>query len=148
MDFIDTGFLEDDEIKLVLEKFKEADPERKRVPAYCFLICDKQGNKIGSCDLKTGYTKELYYSGHIAYEIDERYRGHHYAAKACRLLFRLAKTLGMDHVFITCNPGNLASRNTCEYLGGKLIEIAELPEDHELRTESGHTHECIFFFTM
>ena len=62
MDFIDTGFLEDDEIKLVLEKFKEADPERKRVPAYCFLICDKQGNKIGSCDLKTGYTKELYYS--------------------------------------------------------------------------------------
>lgn len=148
MDFSDTGILEDKEIKLVLEKIKQADPEKKRVPAYCFLICDKQGNNIGYCDLKTGYTKELYYSGHIAYEIKEEYRGHHYAAKACRLLFRLAKKLGMDHLFITCNPGNPASRNTCEYLGGKLIEIAELPKDHELRTESGHTHECIFFFTL
>ena len=148
MEFFNTDFLESNEIRLVLEKTKEADPSRKRVPAYCFLICDKQNNAVGYCDLKIGYTDSLYYSGHIGYGIDEEYRGHHYAAKACRLLFDLAKMHRMDHLYITCTPENLPSRKTCEYLGGELLEIAELPEDHDLRTESGHTHECIYRFTF
>ena len=53
----------------------------------------------------------------------------------------------LEDVIITCNPENIASRKTCEYLGGKLLEIAELPEDHDLR-EDGDTHECIYRFEL
>ncbi len=148
MEFFDTDFLEDEEIKLVLEKVKEGNPARKRVPAYCFLICDKQGSTLGKCDLKVGHAGSLYYSGHIGYEVSEKHRGHHYAAKACGLLFDLAKRHGMEYLYITCAPFNWPSRKTCEYLGGELLEIAELPEDHELRVENGHTHECIYKFTL
>ena len=148
MEFFDTGFLESDEIKLVLERTREADPAKKRAPAYCFLICDRQGAAVGICDLKIGYTDGLYYSGHIGYEIDEKHRGRHYAAKACRLLFALAKKHGMEYLYITCAPDNLPSRKTCESLGGELLEIAELPEDHDLRVENGHTRECIYRFTL
>ncbi len=148
MVFFDTGFLESDGIKLVLNRTRSAEPERKRLPAYCFRICDRQGNTLGTCDLKIGYSDAIYYSGHIGYEIAEPYRGHHYAAKACRLLFGLAGKHGMDHLYITCAPDNLPSRRTCEHLGGELLEIAELPEDHELRTDSGHSHECIYRFML
>ena len=148
MEFYDTGFLTSDEIALALLKTKEADLVRKRVPAYCFSICDKEGTVLGTCDLKIGYTRELYYSGHIGYKVEEAHRGHHYAAKACRLLFSLAKMHGMDYLYITCQPGNIPSRKTCEYLGGELLEIAQLPEDHELRTEEGHTEECIYRFRL
>ena len=148
MEFFDTDFLETDEIKLVLENASQGDPVKGWVPAYCFLIQDRQGNNIGYCDLRIGYVDSLYYSGHIGYGIYEPYRGHHYAAKACRLLFELARKHGMEYLYITCNPTNLASRKTCEYLGGELLEIAELPEDHDLRSEEGHTHECIFRFEL
>ena len=148
MEFLNTDHLEDGEIRLVLEKTKQADPERKRVPAYCFTICDSMGNEIGYCDLKIGYTRELYYSGHIGYEVGEEYRGHHYAAKACRLLFDLARRHGMEYLYITCAPDNLSSKKTCEYLGGDLLEIAEVPEDHDLRAEKGHTHECVYRFVL
>ncbi len=148
MEFFDTGFLADEEIRLVLERTREEDPRRKRFPAYCFRIRDKQDHPVGHCDLKIGYSDSLYYSGHIGYEINEKYRGRHYAAKACRLLFALARKHGMDRLYITCSPDNLPSRKTCESLGGELLEIAELPEDHDLRVESGHTHECIYAFTL
>lgn len=148
MEFLDTGFLESEEIRLVLERTREAEPARKRVPAYCFRICDRQGEPLGSCSLKIGYIDSLYYSGHIGYEIEEKHRGHHYAAKACRLLFELAKRHGMTYLYITCRPDNLPSRRTCEYLGGELLEIAELPEDHDLRVEKGHTRECVYRFAL
>ena len=67
MVFLDTDFLESNEIKLVLEKTAEADPVRNWVPAYHFMICDKQGNEMGRCDLRIGYNDNLYYGGHIGY---------------------------------------------------------------------------------
>lgn len=32
--------------------------------------------------------------------------------------------------YITCNPDNYASKKTCEYAGGKLLEIAEGNDMH------------------
>ena len=148
MDFLDTSFLESDEIKLVLERTAPADPVRKWVPAYHFAICDKRGERMGSCDLRIGYTDGLYFGGHIGYAVDEAYRGHYYAAKACELLFALARRHGMDHLFITCDPDNLPSRRTCEYLNGELLEIAELPEDNDMRILDGDTEKCIFRFKL
>ena len=63
--FLDTDFLESNEIKLVLKKTIEADPERNYVPAYHFLICDRQGTIMGHCALRIGYNASLYYVGHI-----------------------------------------------------------------------------------
>ena len=148
MEFLDTSFLENDEIKLVLERVTQGDPSKNWVPAYYFRICDKQGHIMGRCDLRIGYNDGLYYGGHIGYRIEEAYRGHHYAAKACMLLFQLAKKHEMDHLFITCNPDNWPSRKTLEYLKGELMEIAELPEDNNMRVEKGETEKCIFRFDL
>ena len=148
MEFLNTDFLENDEIKLTVDRLTEAIPERNYVPAYHFFICDKEGNRMGYCDLRIGYNDNLYYGGHIGYGVDEKYRGHHYAAKACRLLFSLARKHGMEYLYITCDPDNLPSRRTLEYLQGTLVEIAELPEDNEMRVKEGDTEKCIFRFDL
>ena len=53
---------------------------------------------MGRCALRIGYNDSLYYVGHIGYSVYEKYRGHHYAAKACKLLFLLAKKLFVYHL--------------------------------------------------
>ena len=51
-------------------------------------------------------------------------------------------------MIITCRPDNLPSRRTCERLGGKLMEIAELPEDNNMRRNDGYTHVCVFRYEL
>lgn len=148
MQFFNTDFLESEEIKLVLERLTPENPERNWVPSYHFNICDKHQNKMGNCVLRVGYNDGLYYGGHIGYAINEEHRGHHYAAKACKLIFSLAQKHKMEYLYITCNPDNLASRKTCEYLQGEYLGIVELPEDNDMRVNDGETHKCIFKFNM
>ena len=137
--FIDTGFLKNDEIQLKLEKTVEGNVEKDWVPAYHFAICNKEGTKMGVCDLRIGHNDKLYYGGNIGYRIEEEYRGNHYAGKACLLLFELARIHNLEYVIITCNPDNVASRKTCEYV--------ELPMDSDMR-ERGETQKCIFKFNI
>ena len=146
--FLNTDFLKSDEIALILEKTAPADPAKDWVPAYHFAICDLAGVKMGVCDLRIGHNEKLYYGGNIGYRVEPPYRGHHYAAKACRLLFELARRHDLGYVIISCNPDNLPSRRTCELLGGQLLEIAALPEDNDMRIESGETEKCIFRFEV
>lgn len=49
--------------------------------------------------------------------------------------------------YITCNPDNYASRKTCEYARGKLIETVELPEGNDMR-DSGKSEKCIYKFIL
>ena len=42
---------------------------------------------------------------------------------------------------ITCNPGNYASRKTCEYAGGEFLWITELPENNDMRDLKAHNWE-------
>lgn len=63
------------------------------------------------------------------------------------LLFELARKHDLEYLIITCNPENIASRKTCEYAGGELLEVTELPEDSDIR-DSGEIHKCIFKFTL
>ncbi len=74
MEFLDTSFLQNDEIKLVLDKFYPGNLSINWVPAYSFYICDLKGNKIGKCDLRIGHSESLYYGGNIGYTIYEEYR--------------------------------------------------------------------------
>lgn len=144
--FLDTNFLKNDEIQLLLEKTVDGDQEKNRVPAYHFSICDLNGTRMGICDLRIGYNDNLYFGGHIGYTVFPEYRGNHYAGKACLLLFQLAQKHDMKYLYITCNPDNYASKKTCEYAGGRLLEIAQLPEGNDMR-DNGEFEKCIYKFT-
>lgn len=147
MQVLEATKVKTDEIQLELEKFAESNPEKGWVPAYHFAICDLQGTKMGVCDLRIGHNEMLYYGGNIGYRIEEEYRGNHYAGKACKLLFELARKNGLEYLIITCNPDNYPSKKTCEYAGGKLLEIAEVPEGNDMR-ERGETEKCIYKFEL
>ena len=148
MTFLDTSDLKTEEIALRLDHTFPGDPVRSWVPAYYFDILDDTGQKVGICDLRIGHNEGLYYGGNIGYAVDEPFRGNHYAEKACRLLFALAKRHDLGYVIITCNPDNYPSRRTCERLGGQLLEVAELPEDNDMRRDMGSTHACIYRFEL
>lgn len=145
--FLNTDFLKNDEIQLVLEKTLNGDKERNWVPAYHFSISNLNGNKMGVCDLRIGYNDNLYFGGHIGYTVFPEYRGNHYAGKACLLLFQLARKHNMEYLYITCNPDNYASKKTCEFAGGNLLEIAVLPERNDMR-DRGEFGKCIYEFTL
>lgn len=113
----------------------QAQPQKRWLPAYYFDIFLLSGERIGQCDLRIGHNDKTYIGGNIGYGIDEAYRGHHYAAKACSLLFKQAKKHDLDYLIITCVPENAASARTCELAGGRYLETACIPADHEMYQE-------------
>ncbi len=145
--FLDTSFLKDGEIFLKAYAHIDGDETRGWLPAYHFMICTLDGTEIGHCDLRIGHNENTYYGGNIGYCVKEEYRGHHYAGKACRLLFSLARLHGLQHLIITCNPDNLPSRKTCEYAGGVLEGIADLPEGNDMY-QNGERQKCIYRFAL
>ena len=145
--FYDVSDLRDGEIFLKLARTSEAQPEKKWVPAYYFDICLSDGTKIGQCDLRIGHSDRLYIGGNIGYGIDEPFRGHHYAAKACRLLLRQAKKHDLQYLIITCDPTNTASAKTCLAAGGQYVETADIPEDHDMYAE-GKRQVMIYRFEL
>lgn len=146
--FFNTDYLRTDEIYLKLEKTTEGNLEKDLVPAYHFKICLLQdGTEVGHCNFRIGHNEKLYYVGNIGYTVHEFCRGHHYAGKACLLLFQLAKRHGMKYLYITCNPDNYASRKTCKYAGGILKTIIDLPEDNDMYLK-GEKQKCIYYFDL
>ena len=119
------------------------------VPTVFYDIYVSGSNlKVGKCDLRLKNDGFMYYYGNVGYNIKESYRGHHYAYYACKILFKIAKEeFGMKDLIITCNPDNDASYKTLKRLGGKLVEIAQIPYDHELY-EKGDRFKCIFRFKL
>ncbi len=116
--FKDFKFLTNGEIDLILTERSPADPSRNYVPGYRFSITlHKEDEEIGTIDIRIGYNENTYYGGHIGYHIDQKFRGHHYASKACVLLKKIAKAHEMAYLSISCNPDNLASRRTMEKAG-------------------------------
>ncbi|PUE48522.1 hypothetical protein B9Z45_16115 [Limnohabitans sp. 2KL-17] len=89
-------------------------------------------NCVGRCELRLGSGATIDLIGHVGYLVHLPYRGHHYAAKACLLLFKQAKAFGIMGVLLTCNTDNIASFRTCELLGASFIGTKEVPVDHEL----------------
>ena len=147
--FLDTGFLRSDEILLKLDH--TVDPSQTGrtdwLPAYHFSICLPDGTEAGVCDLRIGHNESVYYGGNIGYRVPPAHRGRHYAGKACLLLFQLAEKHGMEYLYITCNPENMASRKTCEFAGGVLEGIVELPPDNDMYLE-GERQKCIYRFSL
>lgn len=133
-EFYDPGPLIDGDLELILKEARPAEPDRGYVPAYKFkMALVGRDEEIGGIDLRVGNTPHLVlYGGHIGYGVNPEHRGHHYAARACRLLLPLARRHGLNPLWITCNPENIASRRTCELAGATLVEIVNVPEDTDL----------------
>jgi len=140
--FMDLPELSDGVIHLVCMAKNSAIPEKKWVPSYDFAIC-LGSEKIGSIDLRIGYTGGLYYGGQIGYTIDEKNRGNGYAVCACRALQPVAKFHAMTRLLITNNHINTASKRVCEKLGARFIRTARLPPWHDLYL-AGQRFENIF----
>jgi tagatose 1,6-diphosphate aldolase len=139
----DPGELVDGDLTLVLAEKIPADPAKRYVPAYDFeMRRTGRPEKIGNVGLRVGDTYRLrMYGGDIGYGVNPEFRGHHYAARACRLLFPLARLHGMKELWITCNPDNVASRRTCELIGAVFVEIVDLPEDIDMY-QRGERQKC------
>lgn len=140
--------LKNDEIYLNLIRYIEANPAVSHVPCYDYSICNSVTDEVmGFIDLRVGYNENTYYGGNIGYNVHEQFRGNHYAGKACLLVFEQARELGMSMIIITCNPDNIASRKTCEYIGGKLDRIVDLPPHNDMY-KSGERQKCIYRFDL
>ena len=133
-EFFDYQPFTDGEIEVVVKDKVPPDNERGYIPGYEFTIRFSENKKpVGRVNLRIGNTERIIkYIGHIGYGIEEKYRGHHYAAKACRLIKQVALDHGLGTLWITCNPDNNPSRRTCEVLSCELVEIIDLPEDLDM----------------
>ena len=89
---------------------------------------DSRG-EIGQISYRNGESRCIYYFGHIGYHIDEPYRGHHYARRACLLLRDEILLGGKQSAVITCDPDNGPSRQTCIRLGCLFEGETDVPED-------------------
>ncbi|MBQ1385463.1 MAG: GNAT family N-acetyltransferase [Erysipelotrichales bacterium] len=113
---------------------------------YFDIFLHDKWERVGYIDLRVGRSKYLYYQGNIGYRIDEPYRGHHYALDAAKLVFPFAKEKGMDWLYITCNPDNIASRKTLDKLGGECLGDKKVPITCPLYFE-GERFKRIYRFT-
>ncbi len=141
-EFLDPGPLIDGDLELVLAEQTPADPSRNWAPAYAFRMRLPGVEESGRINLCIGDQEALVrYSGHIGYGVNPEHRGHHYAARAVRLLLPLARRHGLATVWITCHPANWASRRTCELAGAALVEIVDLPADNDMY-QRGERRKC------
>lgn len=129
--FIQPGELQDRELILVLDRYLKADPEREWLPVYHFnMLCE--GKVAGRINLRVGNPDRIIlYRGHIGYAVNPENRGRRFAARSVKLLLPLAAIHGLNPIWITCNPDNIASRRTCELAGADLVEIIDVPPDEE-----------------
>jgi tagatose 1,6-diphosphate aldolase len=131
-EFLPVGRLIDDDLELMLAAREPLNPNIGWVPTYRFdMRCSRR--YAGSISLRIANTEDIVmYLGHIGYNVDVQFRGRHFAARSCGLVFPLARQHGINPVWITCNPDNWASRRSCELAGGELVEIVDVPPNNSL----------------
>src|SRR5215470_390993 len=114
-----------------------------RVPALFFeIVRTDSAQTVGEINLRLCSTTQIeLYAGHIGYKIYPAHRGHHYAARAARLLIPLAREHGINPLWITCDPSNLASRRSCEHAGARFVETVDVPATSIIHRR-GHTKKC------
>lgn len=132
-----------DDVVLLLREIEPADPERGYVPAHVFDIL-VEGETVGEIVLRIGETEHLkLYGGQVGYRVHPKHRGHGFASKALCLLLPIARREGIDPLWITCSPDNIASRRTLEKAGATLVEILDLPAGNDMHAR-GDRQKCRF----
>ena len=116
---------------LDLDLIETDDGDEKIIPFYYWnIILKSTGKNIGCISLRIGHNYHSYYNGNVGYEIEEPFRGHHYAYYACRMLEPVARYHSMDHLIYSCDFDNTASYKTMERLGARLLETVDMPKDY------------------
>lgn len=122
--------LRDSEIALMPRVYSLRERRLGNAKVFTFDVLDaKTGFIAGEISLRFGEGRSLYYLGHVGYHIDPPYRGHGWAARACRLCIPLFTQMNMSSFTITNDPDNYASRKTCEHIGCILESIVGVPAD-------------------
>lgn len=112
---------------LRLEYLHTAEHPICRVPARFYSIFDDAGEHAGNINLRLDIGEAIArYAGHVGYEVFPQHRGHGYAARALRLLLPVAREHGLHTLWITCDPGNLASRRTLERAGAEYVDALDV----------------------
>lgn len=111
------------------------------LPFYWWNIIQKSNNvAVGKISFRIGHNYHSYYNGNIGYEVDEEYRGRHYALLACQLVLKVAQYHKMGKIYLTCDYNNVASYKTIEKLGANLIEEVLPPNDYIFYYEGIEIH--------
>lgn len=115
---------------------------------YYEMYLHDTNEKVGKCDLRLSIEGDMYYYGHVGYNVSPKYRGNNYAYYACRVLFKIAHDeYDLKELIVTCNPDNEASYKTLKKLGGTLIDVAPIPHYHELYAQ-GDRYKCVFSYKI
>lgn len=134
--------LSDGDLRLEFSQFAEH-PYHKVPTLYFRMVSAASCEEAGSINLRIGSMAHIErYAGHIGYGVHEEYRGHRYAARSVMLLLPFARRLGLDPLWITCEPENRASRRSVELAGAQFIEIVDVPLDCGMRKYGGKTRKC------
>ena len=114
------------------------------VPTYFFrMMSIHRVEDLGNINVRIGSTPHIErYAGHIGYGVHPACRGHHYAARSLMLLLPFARRLGLDPLWITCDPENAASRRSLEIAGAEFFEIVDVPDDCGIRKYGGKLRKC------
>lgn len=144
----DEPMLWDEEIALLPRVYFGYHKQIRCDHSLVFDIVERDQAKIaGEIALRIGDSPEQFYLGHIGYHIDPPYRGHAYAAKACRLCAPVLGYFAMRHVVITTDPDNAASIRTCVRLGCELESTVQVPRAVHEKLDISHV-KCRFIWTL
>jgi predicted acetyltransferase len=119
----------DDELRVVLAERMPGDPAKGWVPWYRFeLRVVDHDDAVGHINLRVGDTGHVVnHAGHIGYSVVPEWRGRRFAARAARMVVDFAHSIGVDPVWITCNPDNEPSLRTLEILGAERVDEVDVP---------------------
>ncbi len=147
--FLMPPLLRDNELLLYLSRTSQADPEKKHVPSYTFLMLHLPDRAVaGVLGLRIGNPeKELYLPGQVGYRVRRAYRGRRYAERSLGLILPFARDHGWTSLWISCRPDNIASRKCSEKNGGKLREIVKVPASHEMYHQ-GYRYACRYVIDL
>jgi predicted acetyltransferase len=140
---VNLGPFFDGDLELMLDRFDPDDPHKGWVAALHFDMRVRD-QYAGHIQLRLGHTPFLdHFAGQIGYTVEPTHRGRHFAARSVKLLQSLAREVGFDHLWITCDPRNTASRRSCELAGATFVEIVDLPKGCEMY-QLGDRQRCRF----
>jgi RimJ/RimL family protein N-acetyltransferase len=123
----------DGDLHLVRSECQPAATNPWGVPAYQFRMQSAAGEYIGRIRLRVGWNDDIVrYAGQVGYAVEPAFRGRRYAERACRMIIPVAQRHGMLHLWITCQPDNVASRRTLGRLGAECVGVVDVPADYPL----------------